>query len=292
MVLKEKAKNKMLQQNEVIVRLGFFFGILVIMFIWELWAPKKLLSVSKTKRWISNLLIVFIDSAIIRLLFPAAIVGVALYAQQNNLGLFNQIPYLNYWLAVVASVIILDLSIYLQHVMFHAIPLFWRVHRMHHIDLDFDVTTGVRFHPIEITLSLLIKMCVVILIGAPALGVMIFEILLNATSMFNHGNVRMPFMVDKLIRLIVVTPDMHRVHHSDIPNETNSNFGFNLSIWDKIFGTYLSQPRLGHEKMTIGIKTIRELKYCINLLGMLWVPFIGENQEYPINRKKTDIVDD
>ncbi len=250
------------------------------------------MSVSKAKRWISNLLIVFIDSAIIRLLFPTAAVGVALYAQQNNIGLFNHISYLNYWLAVIASVVILDLTIYLQHVLFHAIPLFWRVHRMHHIDLDFDVTTGVRFHPVEITLSMLIKFCVIILVGAPALGVMIFEIILNATSMFNHGNVRMPFRLDKIIRLIIVTPDMHRVHHSDIPNETNSNFGFNFSIWDRIFGTYSSQPRLGHEKMTIGIKEIREFKYCINLLGMLWVPFLGENREYPINRRNKNIIDD
>ncbi|WP_106225062.1 sterol desaturase family protein [Legionella pneumophila] len=275
----------MLQHHDMLVRLSFFFGILFLMFTWELFAPRRKITVSKTKRWISNLSIVFIDSAIVRLLFPAAAVGVALYAEENKLGLFNQTLHWNDGLAIIISVIILDFAIYLQHVMFHAVPLFWRVHRMHHIDLDFDVTTGVRFHPIEILLSLFIKFCVIILVGAPALGVLIFEILLNATSMFNHGNVRMPFILDKALRYIIVTPDMHRVHHSDIPNETNSNFGFNFSIWDRVFGTYSSQPRLGHEKMTIGIKTIREFKYCINLLGMLWVPFIGENREYPINRR-------
>ncbi|KTC83777.1 sterol desaturase family protein [Legionella brunensis] len=282
----------MLQQNEVVVRLGFFFGILLLMFIWELFAPKRQLSVSKTKRWISNLSIVVIDSAVTRLLFPAAAVGVAIYAQQNNMGLFNHMLHLNYWLTVIFSVIILDFAIYLQHVMFHAIPLFWRVHRMHHVDLDFDVTTGIRFHPIEIILSLFIKFCVIILLGAPALGVLIFEVLLNASSMFNHGNIRIPFVLDKIIRWIVVTPDMHRIHHSDIPNETNSNFGFNFSIWDRVFGTYTDQPRLGHEKMTIGIKAIRECKYCINLLGMLWIPFIRENREYPINRKNAVAKDD
>lgn len=156
---------------------------------------------------------------------------------------------------------------------------------MHHTDLDFDVTTGLRFHPFEIILSLLIKFAVILLIGAPALAVIIFEVLLNATSMFNHGNVRIPFKLDKIIRWFIVTPDMHRVHHSDIPTETNSNFGFNLSIWDRIFGTYTAQPSLGHEKMNIGLTTIRKLKYCIHFFGMLWVPFIKDNSKYPINRR-------
>lgn len=274
-------------QIEIIVRLSFFVGILFLMFTWELLAPKRKLTISKAKRWINNLAIVVIDSAFVRLLFPAAAIGVAFYAQENKLGLFNHIPHFNHELAIVVSVIILDFAIYLQHVMFHAIPLFWRIHRMHHIDLDFDVTTGVRFHPIEILLSLFIKFGVIILLGAPALSVLIFEILLNATSMFNHGNVRMPFILDRALRWIIVTPDMHRVHHSDIPNETNSNFGFNFSIWDRVLGTYSAQPRLGHEKMTVGIKTIREVKYCVNLLGMLWVPFIGDKGEYPINKRNS-----
>ena len=266
--------------NEIIIRLSFFFCILFLMFSWELLAPRRPLSISKSKRWISNLSIICIDSVIIRLLFPAAAVGVALYAEQNNLGFFNHTLHFNDWIVVAASVIILDFTIYLQHVIFHAIPLFWRIHRMHHIDLDIDVTTGVRFHPIEIILSLVIKFSVIISVGIPALAVIIFEVLLNSTSMFNHGNVKMPLILDKFIRWIIVTPDMHRVHHSDIPNETNSNFGFNFSIWDRIFGTYTAQPRLGHKQMTIGIKEIRDATYCANLLGMLWVPFIRKNREY------------
>jgi len=277
----------MLAINEITIRLSFFFGILILMFTLELLAPRRKLNVSKMKRWTSNLAIVFIDSAIIRILFPAAAVGVAMYAHQHYIGIFNQVIHLNDSLIVIASIIILDFAIYLQHVIFHAIPLFWRFHRMHHIDLDFDVSTGVRFHPIEMILSLLIKFGVIILIGAPAFAVMIFEILLNATSMFSHGNVRLPLSLDKIIRSIFVTPDMHRVHHSDIPNETNSNFGFNFSIWDRFFGTYSAQPRLGHEQMVIGIKEIREPQYCLNLLGMLWIPFIKENRTYPINRKQT-----
>jgi len=272
----------MSQQYEVITRLGFFLGVLLIMFIWELLAPKRKLTVSKSKRWISNWAIVLIDTIVIRLIFPTATMAVTLYTSHHKLGLFNEIFHLNYWVTVVVCVIILDFAIYLQHVMFHAIPLFWRIHRMHHVDLDIDVTTGIRFHPIEIILSMLIKFSIIFLLGAPYISVLIFEVLLNASSMFNHGNVRIPFLLDKCIRCIIVTPDMHRVHHSAIPNETNSNFGFNFSIWDRLFGTYKTQPRLGHAKMTIGISSIRELKYCLNLLGMLWLPFIKENREYSI----------
>lgn len=271
-------------QTEILIQFGFFFGILIVMALWEWVAPKRPLTISKLQRWISNLSLAFLNILLVRILFPSAAVGAAIYAQQNHVGLFNAQLALGPWLAVIASVIILDFAIYLQHVMFHAIPIFWRIHRMHHVDLDFDVTTGLRFHPLEMLLSLFIKFGVIMLIGAPVLGVMIFQILLNATSMFNHGNVRMPFFVDKIIRWIIVTPDMHRVHHSDIPTETNSNFGFNLSIWDRIMGTYREQPQLGHEKMTIGLQTIRDQKYCANLLSMLWVPFLREKREYPVNR--------
>lgn len=276
------------QQHEVFIRLGFFFSILLIMSLWEVFAPRRTLSVSKKTRWFSNLAIVILDSILIRLLFPMAAVGVAFFAKQHQMGLFYVVFPFNEMARIILSVIILDLVIYFQHLMFHAVPLFWRMHRMHHTDLDFDVTTGLRFHPFEIILSMLIKFAVILLIGAPALAVIIFEILLNATSMFNHGNVKMPFKLDKIIRLFIVTPDMHRVHHSDIVEETNSNFGFNLSLWDRIFGTYKAQPKRGHEAMTIGLTSIRKLRYCIYLLGMLWVPFIKENSEYPINRRKNE----
>lgn len=275
-----------LQQHEIMIRLGFFFGVLFIMSLLEILSPRRPLTMPKIKRWFSNLGIVFIDSTMIRFLFPAAAVGVALFAEQIHFGLFHQVFQIKEGWAIVLSVIVLDFTIYLQHVMFHAVPLFWRIHRMHHVDLDFDVTTGVRFHPFEILLSLLIKFAVILLLGAPAVGVLIFEVLLSATSLFNHSNVRIPLVLDKLIRSLIVTPDMHRVHHSDKPNETNSNFGFNFSFWDRLMGTYRAQPSLGHERMNIGLKTIRSKTYCLNLLGMLWVPFIRGNQKYPINQRE------
>ena len=198
-----------------------------------------------------------VDTLLVRILFPTTAVGLALLAEARGFGLFNVVA-LPAWVAVVASVVILDLAIYLQHVLFHAVPALWRLHRMHHADLEFDVTTGLRFHPIEILLSMLIKFAVVAALGAPALAVLIFEVLLNATSMFNHGNVRIPAGLDRVLRWLVVTPDMHRVHHSILSRETNSNFGFNLPWWDRLFGTYRAQPAAGHEAMTIGIEQFRD----------------------------------
>lgn len=263
----------LLIQSDSSLRLAFFFSVLVVMAVWEWLAPRRTLMVSKSKRWTSNLTITIINSILVRIFFPTAVIGVALYAEHNEIGLFNNNVTTYYWIAVIASVIILDFVIYLQHIMFHAVPLFWRFHRVHHVDLDIDVTTGVRFHPLEIILSLFIKFGAVVLIGAPALSVVIFQILLNTTSMFSHGNVRLPLIIDKFMRLVFVTPDMHRVHHSDIPAETNSNYGFNLSIWDRLFGTYKNQPEHGHKHMGIGVKSIRQNKYCVNLAGMLWLPF-------------------
>ncbi|MBT8419223.1 MAG: sterol desaturase family protein, partial [Gammaproteobacteria bacterium] len=181
-----------------------------------------------------------------------------------------------FWLAVVISIIAMDLTIYLQHVMVHAIPVLWRVHRVHHADLDIDVTTGARFHPIEILLSMLIKFAIIVLLGPPILAVVIFEILLNAMAMFNHGNIHLPGRLDRLLRRIVVTPDMHRVHHSVEADETNSNFGFNLPWWDFLFGTYRAQPRAGHKEMIIGIRDYRTIKDVLWLPGMLWLPFRGK----------------
>lgn len=271
-------------EHAAVIRLGFFFGVLIIIALWEVIAPRRVLTVSKWRRWVSNLGIVIINTAIIRILFPAALVGMALFVQSKNWGLLP-IMHLPYWLTVAIAVVILDLTIYLQHVMFHAIPTLWRVHRMHHLDLDFDVTTGIRFHPIEIVLSIVIKFGAVIILGAPALAIIIFQILLNGTSMFNHGNIRMPLWLDRIIRMVIVTPDMHRVHHSIIVNETNSNFGFNFSFWDRLFGTYRAQPDEGHQKMTIGITTFRDTKHCVSLWGLLITPFVGKAKDYPINRK-------
>jgi sterol desaturase/sphingolipid hydroxylase (fatty acid hydroxylase superfamily) len=208
----------------------------------------------------------------------------AAFAQEHGWGLFNHFQVSNS-LAVALSVVVMDFVIYLQHVMFHAIPIFWRIHRMHHADLDFDVTTGIRFHPFEIILSMLIKFAVVVVIGPPVLGVIMFEVILNATSMFNHGNVRMPLSIDRALRWFVVTPDMHRVHHSVEEHETNTNFGFNMPWWDRLLGTYRNQPRMGHEGMIIGLRDFQDTKHCVILPGMLAIPFVGKVTDYSINRR-------
>ena len=269
--------------NEVVIRLGFFFGIFALIAAWELLAPRRSLITSKTRRWLSNLSITFLNSVVVRLVSPIMPVGIALLAQKSSWGLLNNFN-LPYWLEVAVGVIVLDLIIYLQHVMFHTVPVLWRLHMMHHADLDFDVTTGLRFHPIEMILSMGIKLSAVVLIGSPVLAVLIFEVLLNATSMFNHGNIRLPLRIDRKLRLIVVTPDMHRVHHSVTIRETNSNFGFNLPWWDHLLGTYRNQPAAGHEGMTIGLSQFRDAKR-LTLPWMLALPFIGKPGEYAINRR-------
>jgi len=250
----------------------------------EMVFPRRRLTVSKPRRWASNLGIVFLNSALVRVLLPITAAGFAVLAASRGWGVFNNFA-VPVWFAVLASVVILDFAIYLQHVMFHAVPALWRLHRMHHADLDFDVTTGARFHPIEILLSMLIKFAVIAVIGAPAVAVIIFEVLLNATAMFNHGNLRLPAALDRVLRLFIVTPDMHRVHHSIEDHETNSNFGFNLSLWDRLFGTYKAQPDAGHEAMTIGIRDYRAPKIATDLPGMLILPFLGRITGYAINRR-------
>jgi sterol desaturase/sphingolipid hydroxylase (fatty acid hydroxylase superfamily) len=269
-------------EYEPIIRLVSFLGMMAAMAVWEVLAPRRELAVSKPLRWFSNLGLVVVNTIAVRLAFALGAVGVALVATERGWGLFNNVE-LPAWLAIVLSVLALDLAIYLQHVMFHAVPLFWRLHMVHHADLDFDVTTGLRFHTIEILLSMGIKVGAIILLGAPAAAVLFFEVLLNATSMFNHSNVRMPAWLDRVLRLVVVTPEMHRVHHSTIPRETNSNFGFNLPWWDFLLGTYRAQPSLGHEHMEIGLSQFRDQRVD-RLDWMLVLPFVGRRGEYPINR--------
>jgi sterol desaturase/sphingolipid hydroxylase (fatty acid hydroxylase superfamily) len=272
-------------QYEPQIRLGFFLGIFAVMALWEILAPRRQLSVSKSVRWGNNIGIVVLNSVLLRLLFPAAAVGMAAFAHAHGWGLFNyfNVPDL---LAIIVSIVMLDMVIYLQHVMVHAVPLFWRLHRVHHADLDFDVTTGARFHPLEIILSMLIKFATIAVLGPPLVAVIVFEVLLNATAMFNHSNVKLPLKLDRVLRLLVVTPDMHRVHHSTEDDETNCNFGFNLPWWDRLFGTYRDQPRAGHEGMTIGIRSFREPKDCSWLPGMLSIPFRGKIHDYVINRRQ------
>ena len=271
--------------NELPIRLGFFFGIFGMMALWEILAPRRSLHTSKAVRWTNNLGLVFFNSFVLRLLFPAAAVGTAFFAIEQGWGLFNYFV-APFWAAVLASVLVMDFFIWIQHVIVHAVPVLWRLHRVHHADLDFDVTTGTRFHTLEILLSMLIKLAVIVLLGPPVLAVVLFEVILNATSMFNHANVRIPATLERFLRLIVVTPDMHRVHHSIEDDETNSNFGFNLPWWDRLFGTYRAQPRAGHEAMTIGIRTFREDKWCSWLPGVLAIPFVGKVQDYAINRRE------
>jgi sterol desaturase/sphingolipid hydroxylase (fatty acid hydroxylase superfamily) len=239
--------------NEPLVRLLVFAVIFAAVAAWEILAPRREQHLARGTRWPSNVGVVVLDTVLVRLVFPTTAVGLALLAEARGWGLLHALE-LPIWASVPLAVTALDLAIYLQHVLFHAVPVLWRLHRMHHADLEFDVTTGARFHPIEILLSMAIKLGVVAALGAPAVAVLLFEVLFNATSMFNHSNVRMPAGLDRVLRWIVVTPDMHRVHHSIVARETNSNFGFNLPWWDRLFGTYREQPAAGHEAMTIGIE--------------------------------------
>ena len=281
----------LIMDNEPTIRLTAFIGVFAVMAIWELLAPRRELQQSKSARWLNNIGLVIFNTALLRLVFPLAAVGMAAEAQLLGWGLFNVVE-VPVWLAVIGSVVLLDAAIYLQHVMFHALPVFWRLHRVHHADLDFDVTTGARFHPIEILLSMAIKFAVILLLGPPLVAVVLFEVILNATAMFNHSNIRLPDLLDRGLRALIVTPDMHRVHHSHLDFETNSNFGFNLSIWDRLFGTYRAQPVDGHTGMVIGIDTFREPAQCVRLQGMLRMPFVGRITEYAITRRTWKSADD
>ena len=262
---------------EPLIRLGVFATVLALLMALELKAPRRRLTVDRWRRWPGNGGVVVIDAVLLRILFPTAAVGLALVAQANGWGLLNLIA-VPAWLGILVAIVLLDLIIYAQHVLFHAMPMLWRLHRMHHADLDIDVTTGIRFHPIEILLSMVIKLGAVVVLGAPALGVIIFEVLLNATSMFNHSNIRLPVGLDRWLRRILVTPDMHRVHHSIVRQETNSNFGFNLPWWDHLFGTYRAQPAAGHEAMTIGLPVFRDPSE-LRLDRMLMQPLRRERTE-------------
>jgi len=266
--------------HELAIRLAAFIAVFAAVSLWEAATPRRRRAFPRLRRWPSNLAVVALNTALVRLLLPTTAVGLALLAEERGWGLLNNLISPS-WLGLVASVLLLDLAIYLQHVMFHAVPALWRVHRMHHADLDFDVATGVRFHPIEIVLSMLIKFGVVMALGIPAYGVLTFEVLLNATSMFSHGNVYLPEKLDRCLRWFVVTPDMHRVHHSVVMAETNSNFGFNLPWWDRLLGTYRDQPAGGHEGMSIGIEQFRQARE-LWLDRMLLQPFRGPAGAYAI----------
>jgi sterol desaturase/sphingolipid hydroxylase (fatty acid hydroxylase superfamily) len=264
---------------ELIVRLGAFASGFLVIALWEMMAPRRARSLDRLSRWPGNVGVVVLDTLLVRVLFPTATVGVALMAEARGWGLFNLLS-LPAAVSVIASVLLLDLAIWAQHALFHWLPILWRLHRMHHADLDVDVTTGIRFHPLEILLSLFIKFAVVTTLGAPALAVLIFEVLLNLSSMFNHANIRLAPRLDRIARLLVVTPDMHRVHHSISRLETDSNFGFNFPWWDRLFGTYRAQPEAGHDAMIIGIEGFRDTRE-LRLDRLLLQPFRGPEPPSP-----------
>ncbi|OGG99928.1 MAG: hypothetical protein A2600_05905 [Candidatus Lambdaproteobacteria bacterium RIFOXYD1_FULL_56_27] len=273
--------NDWILAHETPIRLGFFFGLLALFALWEALAPRRERRLPRLLHWYSNLGIVFLNSFLGRILMPILPMALAALAVEQGWGLFNLLVFPEP-LPLILSVVLLDFFIYLQHVMVHALPLLWRLHRMHHSDLDYDVTTGARFHPLEILVSLWIKLALILVLGPPVLAVLVFEVVLNGMAMFNHSNLKLPLGLDRWLRLLVVTPDMHRVHHSTNPREANRNFGFNLPWWDRLFGTYKDQPAFGHEAMEIGIDLFREPRDQ-HLHQMLIQPFRPEARTYGFN---------
>jgi sterol desaturase/sphingolipid hydroxylase (fatty acid hydroxylase superfamily) len=276
---------KLVLDHEPIIRIGFFVGVFALIGLWELLSPRRALSLPRTLRWRSNLALVALNTVLLRLLFPAAAVGVAAFCAARGWGLLHHFA-VPFWLAVPLAVVAMDLAIWLQHVMVHAVPVLWRLHQVHHADLDYDLTTGARFHPIEIVLSMLIKFATITVLGPPVVAVVIFEVMLNATAMFNHGNIRLPAKLDALLRWVLVTPDMHRVHHSVENDECNTNFGFSLTWWDRLSGTYRAQARAPQSNMSIGIHGHHNPHEVAHLGGMLLMPFHGDADGYAISRRR------
>ena len=258
--------------NEHWIRIAMFAGIFAVMAIWEYVAPRRARAVSRSARWSANLGIVVLNSLVVRFLLPTTVVGFATAMEAQGAGLLHMVEWPD-WVTFVVAIVLLDLAIYFQHVLFHAVPTLWRLHRMHHADVDVDVTNGLRFHPIEILLSALIKMGVIAALGTPAAAVVVFEVLLNGLAMFNHSNVNIPGRAERVLRWLLVTPDMHRIHHSWHAKEHNSNFGFNLSLWDRIFGTHIQYPQEGQKNMVLGLRSWREPQWQ-RLDQMLLQPFI------------------
>ena len=273
-----------LLEHEALIRLCFFAGTFALVAAWERWSPQRVLALPRATRWRANLGLVVLNTALLRLALPAAAVGMAVTSATQGWGLLNHFA-VPFWLAVPLAVVAMDFVIWLQHVMVHAVPALWRLHRVHHADLDYDLTTGTRFHPLEIVLSMGIKFATISLLGAPVLAVVVFEVVLSACATFNHGNIRLPAALERALRWFLVTPDMHRVHHSVEDDESNSNFGFNLPWWDRLFGTYREQPRAGQLGMTIGIRDHTDPHEVAHLGGMLLLPFKGAVTGYAINRR-------
>ena len=247
----------MLIENETQIRLVAFISVFAVMAIWELIAPYRRLRYTKLQRWPHQLLLIIINSVILKLVFPIAAVGIALWAAGEGVGLMNVFS-LDPWISIPVSIALLDLAIYAQHRVAHRWVWFWRIHRTHHIDTDFDLTTGLRFHPIEMVISMLYKMFVIVFLGAPAIGVILFEIILSGSSLFNHSNINLPKSIEPITRRLIVTPEMHRIHHSTLADEHNSNYGFFLSCWDRLFHSYTFQASNDDQTMPIGLEMMRE----------------------------------
>lgn len=278
---------QMILAYEPQVRLGFFVSVFLIVALWELAKPRRVLKLSRQQRWTANLGIVVINTLTVRMVFPTAAVGIAALSAEQGWGLLNHFA-VPFWLAVTLAVVAMDFVVWLQHVMVHAVPVLWRLHQVHHADLDYDLTTGARFHPFEIFLSMGIKFAAIVLLGTPVVAVVIFEVLLSACAMFNHGNLHLPASADRVLRWFMVTPDMHRVHHSTEDDESNNNFGFNLTWWDRCFGTYQAEPRAGQVGMTIGIRSHTDPQEVARLPGLLAMPFRRKVMGYAINRRTSE----
>ncbi len=264
---------KYIIQNEPTIRMIFFFNIILIMSVLEYIIPKRELWLSKSKRWFNHIGIVFLNSTLLRLLFPTAVIGMAIYANNNDIGLFNILA-LSPIVSIILSILLLDLLIYTQHRLFHTIDFFWKFHKVHHTDMDYDLSTGFRFHPVEIILSMFIKITFVFILGAPVISVLIFEVILSTLSVFHHSNINISNNLDKILKYFVVTPNMHRIHHSVYHEELNSNYGFNLTIWDRLFKTYTSKPKDSYTKMKIGLKNFQDEKKTVSIISMLKIPFL------------------
>ncbi len=262
---------KYLEENQATVRLAVFLGVFVIMAVLEFVLPKKERVFPRAERWFTNGALVVIDSIALRIFVPILAVSVAQWVTDNGYGLLSLIV-LPLWAKCLLGIILLDMLIYWQHVASHYVPILWRFHKIHHADRDIDVTTGARFHPVEIVLSMLFKFACIVALGAPALAVFLFEVLLNASAMFNHSNIGLSRQLDGWVRKLIVTPDMHRVHHSVQEGETNSNYGFFLSVWDRLFASYIDQPKQGHDAMVIGLKEYQDRR-PVSLLWSLKAPF-------------------
>lgn len=278
---------QMILAYEPQVRLGFFVSVFLIVALWELAKPRRVLKLSRQQRWTANLGIVVINTLTVRMVFPTAAVGIAALSAEQGWGLLNHFA-VPFWLAVTLAVVAMDFVVWLQHVMVHAVPVLWRLHQVHHADLDYDLTTGARFHPFEIFLSMGIKFAAIVLLGTPVVAVVIFEVLLSVCAMFNHGNLHLPASADRVLRWFMVTPDMHRVHHSTEDDESNNNFGFNLTWWDRCFGTYQAEPRAGQVGMTIGIRSHTDPQEVARLPGLLAMPFRRKVMGYAINRRTSE----